>query len=283
MEMMLIGSAAYHYWKGSTREELHEMELDIIGDLDVRGSNPALRIDLSPTSSLNNGAFVDRYNTRDAITIGGVKVGVCSMLGLSILKRSHAHRIHKHQRNMHQLFKELDWANVRNQLRSVDRDLLLERQKMTPVEIKSPSLEKSNSDFFDDEVTKHFDHDWIHEQMAYYDKPLYTRLKRHPELARCEKDLWYDLLFRDKVRCVLEEAYVIALERWIVPATLAGERVMPHKNAVLNALRKVCTTLCSGWFRDFAIDYYPEIVSDIDTSKMAQFTEKHLCTSSLSR
>ena len=31
--------------------------------------------------------------------------------------------------------------------------------------------------------------------------------------------------------------------------------------------KKVCTTLTSGWFRDFAIDNYPEILKLYDHSK----------------
>ena len=43
---------------------------------------------------------------------------------------------------------------------------------------------------------------------------------------------------------------------------------MPSRIACDKALEKVCTTLTSGWFRDFAIDNYPEIFNLCDTIKI---------------
>ena len=85
--------------------------------------------------------------------------------------------------------------------------------------------------------------------------------------AWCEKDLWEGgLSDLQKRQCVAEECYVIATERFIVPAGLD----YPLKLAYLKALKKVCTTLCSGWFRDYAIDNYPFIVDLFDENKMKE-------------
>ena len=35
----------------------------------------------------------------------------------------------------------------------------------------------------------------------------------------------------------------------------------------MKALKKVCTTLTSGWFRDFAIDHYPSVVRNFNKEK----------------
>ena len=40
------------------------------------------------------------------------------------------------------------------------------------------------------------------------------------------------------------------------------------------ALDKVCTTLCKGWFRCFAIDHHPELLQMMDENKFKQVKEK---------
>ena len=42
----------------------------------------------------------------------------------------------------------------------------------------------------------------------------------------------------------------------------------PAKKAYYFALKKVCTTLTSGWFRDFAIDNFHQVFELFDASKM---------------
>ena len=75
---------------------------------------------------------------------------------------------------------------------------------------------------------------------------------------------WNDLSDLQKQQCVAEECYVIATERFLIPTNYDYF----WKLAYLKALQKVCTTLCSGWFRDYAIDYYPEIINLYDKSKI---------------
>jgi hypothetical protein len=65
--------------------------------------------------------------------------------------------------------------------------------------------------------------------------------------------------FEDKCKCVLEEAYVIALERRIIPMIFGGGGGYTSEEALDWALMRVCTTLCSGWFRNFATNNYYDI------------------------
>ena len=62
----------------------------------------------------------------------------------------------------------------------------------------------------------------------------------------------------ERIRMVREECYALALERVLIPAQDLG--VPWDENlAFQHALRRVCTNLARGWFRDFAIDHYPEV------------------------
>jgi hypothetical protein len=45
----------------------------------------------------------------------------------------------------------------------------------------------------------------------------------------------------------------------------------------------VCTTLCSGWFRDYAIDNYPQLVSVFNKQKFDKVLEKIILTAESDR
>jgi hypothetical protein len=134
-----------------------------------------------------------------------------------------------------------------------------ERYNLTTPRLKGVSKEE----FFDDYVTKYYEHDWLHTLVAHKDKPMYSYMQKD-DTVECHKDLWNDNFTHiNKIQCVLEESYVIAMERWLIPmlkgvTTNTLVRMTP-RIAFKQALQKVCTTLCSGWFREFAIDNYFEI------------------------
>lgn len=94
---------------------------------------------------------------------------------------------------------------------------------------------------------------------------MYKKLKKPTQMeqAWCEKDLWLALSVEERNMCVAEECYVIATERFLV----LNDWGYSSKRAYFNALQKVCTTLTSGWFRDWAIDHYPEVVYLYDSEK----------------
>jgi hypothetical protein len=124
--------------------------------------------------------------------------------------------------------------------------------------------------FFADAVTKKYNHDWLHELYAYEDQPMYTRLQKDKTSAWCSKELWYNLYRQQKIQCVAEEAYVIATERFLVPK----DWNYPAKRAYYAAVKKICTTLCSGWFRDYALDNWPTILAMYDPNKFKQVQER---------
>lgn len=116
--------------------------------------------------------------------------------------------------------------------------------------------------FFDDFVVKYVDHDDIHQMVAHKEKPMYSYMQKDPALVECDKELWRSFPMIDKIHCVMEECYVIALERHIIP-TLKGDKVGLDPHAAFKwALMRVCTTLCSGWFRQFAIDHYFDVLNN---------------------
>lgn len=124
---------------------------------------------------------------------------------------------------------------------------------------------QSNDDFFDDNVDKVYDHDYLHELFAFGERPMFEKLKQEDNFdkAWCEKDLWDNLTLEEKCQCAAEETYVISAERFLIPS----DWKFAPRRAYFRALHKVCTTLTSGWFRDFAIDNYPRIVNLYETRR----------------
>jgi len=61
-------------------------------------------------------------------------------------------------------------------------------------------------------------------------------------------------LYNEQLNDVREEAMVLALERYLLPGHKSSGR-----DAYVSALKKICTTTTKGWFREFAIDHYPEL------------------------
>lgn len=125
---------------------------------------------------------------------------------------------------------------------------------------KTRNLNVTNDKFFDNPLVKPLqvlEHDTLHSIVKHQDQPIYEMMKydEKRELAWCEQELFQNLNKVYKIQSVLEESYVISLERFIIP-----QKEKDLYKSFLLALHKVCTTLCSGWFRDFAIENYDEIV-----------------------
>lgn len=264
---MLIGSRAFDYWCPGVLK-LDNSDWDIITD-DIPETN--LRVEIHKPDEYLSDEFVERFKTDNFIIIGGKSYPICSLRGLTAIKMSHLSLNHnwiKHISFFHKFlkvhFNPEDWELVRRR-----EAITLEKAGQ-----KNPSLMMGNADFFDDAVVKRYDHDWLHERVAYHSRPLYERLKisEKKHLAWCEQSLWDELSFDDQMKCVSEECSVIALERFLIPG-----REIYVKVAYLKSLQKVRTSLTSGWFRDFAIWNW-DLLRDMCRSELLQNLTKELET-----
>lgn len=114
-----------------------------------------------------------------------------------------------------------------------------------------PKLNQDKNSFFaDDNIEYEFDHDWLHEIVALKDVPRYTLYQVEGEDVLCSKDKFFSLPYEDRIYGVAEEAMVLALERAVIPNGMEVEK------AKRIALEKVCTSITSGWFREFAWENY---------------------------
>jgi len=130
-----------------------------------------------------------------------------------------------------------------------------------------PKLNMSKKDFFNgDGVQYKYDHDSIHESTKILEKPAYQFFKVPNQEVQCSKELFWSVPEIVRISAVLEESYVLALERSQIPF---GDRVSPKESFDI-ALMKVCTSITSGWFRTYAWENYyraQELYNDLYVEK----------------
>lgn len=153
-------------------------------------------------------------------------------------------------------YKELIKEPLMNEYYTLRSNEAKERNKQ-----KTPKLNVTTEDFFSSKlpVPTYFVHDHIHKMMAHDSVPMYTKMQPDPSSAWCSKDMFFNLPFKEQIQCIQEEAYVIALERYIIPQY--GENCNDYLDCYKRAVKRICTTLTSGWFRDFAIENYDRTIA----------------------
>ncbi|CAB4376543.1 unnamed protein product [Rhizophagus irregularis] len=164
-----------------------------------------------------------------------------------------------------------DKVSIIQPLCSPQRDELIEliletRIKETEIIQGKPgvhiNLNMSNDDFLENEdnlfVQKCIPREDLHELVKYGDHPIYQGLRDGQSKALIKKSLFEKLDYQTKIKCIKEEAMVIALERYLIPMISKDQ-----ENSYKLALVRICTTLTKVWFRQFAIDNYPRL-SNLD-------------------
>jgi hypothetical protein len=195
----------------------------------------------------------------DTIRYQDIEIPVASLEMMYSIKRAHRHSprfFEKHVKDYNRLRKLLHGQDVFEKVTALRYKETVEKQKL-----RTPSLNKTTKDFFDDKVSNRtFIHDQIHEVMAFGERPMFERIKIDPDKVACSKEKFNALHYMERIRCVQEEAYVIALERAIIPMLFEGEGLATPLDAYKWAVKRICTTLSSGWFREFALENYEFIM-----------------------
>ena len=263
---ILIGSRAMKHWYPNFPLK-ENADWDIVSDkrlVEGREGPNGEPYEFHDVKLLNN-EKLEQWASWSGAEYAGERLYILRPAALAMVKRSHLHRNLGFQKHITHYHKVLTDFRLRNQDDLGLIGFLNERTTLTKKEFPTgnPNLNQPVKEFFDDYVTKKYDHDHLHTLVAYEDKPMYTKLQDDPSLAWCDKYLWDKLDHQQKIYCVAEETQVIAMERFLVP----HDWQYSVKHAYLKALDKVCTTLTSGWFRDFAIEYYPEVFNLCDAGK----------------
>lgn len=295
--MIIVGSKALNYYFPEISRNVNDV--DIIGsDDDIKYLTSSLnpeRIKSTPylttlISIKNKSEIFDKenveilnYSNSDSLfkyveysnAFSGLVYAPLEVL--YSLKKSHIHFPIKFEKHIN------DYCLLNNHFNSIDilsniTKLNFKETENRMGKLKTPSLNKTVKDFFGQSngfVESYFIHDDIHKAMSHYETPLYEKMQTNPDIAKCDKNMWNNFSFTDKCKTVLEEAYVIALERKVLPGLFGGKSWTSSEDAILFSLRRICTTLCSGWFREFATNNYTKIVDLHNKDYVGLFLEKY--------
>lgn len=120
------------------------------------------------------------------------------------------------------------------------------------------SLDKSKDEFFNDFVEYNYDHDYLHELVAYPEAPMYTHCLKDGHEVLIDEAKFRAMPFEDQVRMFREEITVIACERWLLTSKCRGK--VSWMKAYRMALRKTVTALTKNWATEFLVLNIEEFV-----------------------
>lgn len=134
------------------------------------------------------------------------------------------------------------------------KDLYKEIERET-YDYSHPILNQKKNEFFNDTVNYKYDHDTIHEAVKINNRPAHTFFIKDGSEVLCSKKKFFSCSEYIRNCAVLEESYVLALERSIIPHNTKHKR----KDIFDLALMKVCSSITSGWFREWAWENYNNV------------------------
>lgn len=118
-----------------------------------------------------------------------------------------------------------------------------------------PKLNTTREGFFKDDFL-YFDHDDIHRSIAKLDKPAFEYIKLDSGEVQCSKKQFLEVSEEIRLLTVFEESAVLAIERHQYP-----NDYKPNPDTSFKfALEKVCTSISSGWWREYAWENYHKVM-----------------------
>lgn len=131
-----------------------------------------------------------------------------------------------------------------------------------------PKLNVDKNTFFShDQIDYVYDHDSIHEAIKCLDKPAYSYYMKDGAEVKSDKKKFFNCSTEIQLCGVAEECAVLALERSLIPYP---GKASPEQ-AIRFSLSKVCSSITSGWFREYA---YENIFSVLNFLKEYKYWDK---------
>ena len=113
---------------------------------------------------------------------------------------------------------------------------------------KKVKMNVKNEDFFKLSIPRKYNHEYLHEEFAFYERPLNERIRKDLDSPLCSEELWNLLSDEDKFKCAFEEIMVLSAERFIF---VPKEYRLPPKFAKIKTLKNMITSTTSGWFNTY--------------------------------
>lgn len=134
---------------------------------------------------------------------------------------------------------------------------------------KQVDLSMEKQEFFADAVVRKYDHDSLHDSVAFGERPLYERILKDGHSVAVDMKKLKALPYEDQIKLFREEVYATALERVLVPQDY---QISPGF-AYLWALRRTITSLTKGWSAKFMVSNF-ERFANIEDNYLARHLHK---------
>lgn len=183
-----------------------------------------------------------------------------------------SHRYKKNSRHFRKTMQDIQFLRGAGyEVPKILKKWLKRREKET-YSYKHPKLMGvTKGEFFsDDGINYVYDHDSIHENVAIGYRPAYTYYQPSEEQIETSKEMFFKAGKATQLLGVLEEAYVLSLERSIIPFGTKDDPVK-CRQAFDIALEKVCTSITSGWFREFSWENFDLVNQLYDQEYVKRF------------
>lgn len=118
---------------------------------------------------------------------------------------------------------------------------------------------KSPDEFFNSAVTRHINHDELHEYLKLTDIPAYKKIIVDDTTVNVSQEKFLNLSKQEQIYTFIEEIAVLACERYF---TLTNS-----KEAFVNASQDFITRMTSGWYNIFLLENLREIFIFIENSE----------------
>lgn len=276
----LIGSRAMNHWVNS-EDQRTPKDLDIVGSFDeieefanhikrtesikakypfdngkkvlIKTDKRIIEAEVSWKDS--NSLLLQEMIKKDGVIekVDGFEMVIAPLNLLYTLKMSH--RYLKDSPHFLKTMKDIQLLRKYNAVIPEEyQDFYKERQAIQ-YNYKLPKLNQTKDTFFSgDGIVYEYDHDTIHEAVKFLDKPAYTYYadgevwSSKEKFNQCSKEI--------KLYGVLEESLVLACER----SQLAFNPPPDARWSFEHALFKVCTSITSGFFREYAWENYDKVI-----------------------
>jgi len=223
----------------------------------------------------NSNKLIEEYckgKTKEMeIEIEDIKIKTAPMEILYIIKKSHIHHDLKWDKHMEDLMKLKEKIGKEGIKRIEELENILKlRRKEIDIRRGEPkiNLNVTNDEFFaqsEKYVNRIVNHDKIHEYVKYGERPLFEEFKKDKNKALIDKNLFMLACHNDKLNCVREEAMALTIERFLLNKKEFILMKYEHKDYSYNhyykyIIKRLATTLTKGFFRDFIIDNYSDVI-----------------------
>lgn len=188
---------------------------------------------------------------------------------LYLLKMSH-----RYKKNSPHFFKTM---NDIHYMRSLGASIPAELEDVFKLREKEtynyshPNLDVKSKDFFKgDEVPYVYDHDTIHEAVAVLGVPAYKSYMKDDSEVMTSKEKFFEQENHIRLLGVYEESCVLALERSQIPFNFE----VPARQSFVMALSKVCTSITSGYFREYAWENFGVVMKFYESMGETDYIER---------